>query len=267
MTERLFGRKPPSDWLHTELYPLAAAAPIPIPDHIVKTLAVPKDFKKAYYQNGYNGCVGASLSQMMAFYNSKEGGPCVRYDWQWLWNQAKAIDEFPDTKPGDNEGTSVRAGFDVLRKMGLARLKANGKQAKHPKPNPDDGILSNYWVTTVDQMRGVIALGFPVEMGTLFTRAMENPKKIDGHFRMPESTDFRDVAGGHAWGIYGADDDRQCFLAPGTWDVTWPDPSGEQVFCEAPYGLMAQLLGNQGEAGVAVDRVTAIALGLKPMEG
>ena len=38
-----------------------------------------------------------------------------RYDARWLWDWAKSTDEWPETNPGDDQGTSVRAACDILR--------------------------------------------------------------------------------------------------------------------------------------------------------
>jgi hypothetical protein len=45
-----------------------------------------------------------------------------RYNPLDVWNEAKKIDEWPDTNPGDDHGTSVRAGYDVCRDKGLVRV-------------------------------------------------------------------------------------------------------------------------------------------------
>lgn len=271
MTEHRFGRRSPSSWDHVSKYGLADHANIVIPANVETTLPFHPDLKRAYDQDGKNACVGASEAQQQAWFNSQRNGDefasILGYDWIWLWERAKAVDEFNDTNPGDNNGTSVRAGFDVLRTMGLATLTRKGRERRQPKPIADAGIESNYWITSVDQGRAIVALGRPFICGTLFTVAMENPQPKDGHFRMPEHEDFRHIAGGHAWGVYGALDSRQCFLMPNTWGLKWPDPSGKELFAEVPYSLMAQLLDRDGELGVAVDRATAALLGLRPVGG
>jgi hypothetical protein len=266
MSDHRFGRKVPSDFAHVDLYPAAKLALAAPPLVVNRTLPFTREMKAAYFQGNYNGCVGASLSQMQAFNNAIAGRAVLRYDWRALWNAAKAIDEFPDTQPGDNEGTSLRAGFDVLRQNGLIRLNANGKRPKKADWNPAEGIESNYWATSVDQMRSIISQGVPLAMATDFTRAMENPVLKDGHYRMPETTDFRDVVGGHCWIIVGALDDRECFQMPNTWNLGWPDPTGKELFADVPYKLIERLLPHGGECGVAIDRKTAALLGLAPMK-
>jgi hypothetical protein len=97
-----------------------------------------------YYDQGEQGaCVGFGSSRMMSLLNRK------MYDARWLWNEAKKIDEWPDTNPGDNEGTSVRAAMDVLRNIG--HVPKRSKTAK-----ATDGIAANRWATNIDDLFGVL---------------------------------------------------------------------------------------------------------------
>jgi hypothetical protein len=73
----------------------------------------------------------------------------VKYDPTWLWNQAKIVDEWPETNPGDDEGTSVRAAMDVLRTQGPLRPKAKA-------PKLQDGIDANSWATKIDDLFPVL---------------------------------------------------------------------------------------------------------------
>lgn len=97
-----------------------------------------------YYNQGSEGaCVGFGSSRVMSLLNRK------MYEPRWLWNEAKKIDEWDDTNPGDNEGTSVRAAMDVLRLQGHVR---KGKTMAELK----EGIEANRWATTVDQLFEVL---------------------------------------------------------------------------------------------------------------
>ena len=75
-----------------------------------------------FYDQGKEGaCVGFGCSRMMSLLNRK------RYDARWLWDWAKATDEWGDTKPGDDQGTSVLAACDILRSRGHVPWKASYK--------------------------------------------------------------------------------------------------------------------------------------------
>jgi len=98
-----------------------------------------------FYDQGREGaCVGFGSSRMMSLLNRK------RYDARWLWNQAKKIDEWPDTNPGDDNGTSVRAAMDVLRAQGHVTWKANRSGDGYPLQA--EGITANRWATRVGQV-------------------------------------------------------------------------------------------------------------------
>lgn len=98
----------------------------------------------SFYDQGHEGaCVGFGSSRMMTLLNRR------RYDARWLWNQAKIGDGFPDTNPGDDNGTTVHAALDVLRTQGHVRWNTT-------TPNPSDGISANRWATSVDDVLNVL---------------------------------------------------------------------------------------------------------------
>jgi hypothetical protein len=90
-----------------------------------------------YYDQGNEGsCVGFSSSRMMSLLNRK------RYDAEWLYHEAQRLDEWPGE---DYDGTSVRAGMDVLRTEGHRR-----KLGPFTLPvEAGNGISANYWATNV----------------------------------------------------------------------------------------------------------------------
>jgi hypothetical protein len=109
-----------------------------------------------FYDQGREGaCVGFGCSRMMSLLNRK------RYDARWLWDWAKATDDWPETNPGDDEGTSVRAACDILRTRGHVAWKeayagADFKQRDQETPAPTEGIMVYRWAKTVDEVHGVL---------------------------------------------------------------------------------------------------------------
>jgi hypothetical protein len=67
-----------------------------------------EDWRTFYNQGKESACVGFSWSRCMSILNND------RYAARWLWDQAKMRDQWPETNPGDNEGTSVRAAAEAL---------------------------------------------------------------------------------------------------------------------------------------------------------
>lgn len=97
-----------------------------------------------YYRQTRNSCVGFALSRGMSLLNRK------KYNADWLYDEALKVDEWPGEA---DEGTSGRAGFDVLRTQGHRR-----QWWKFP-PMPariEDGISANRWLTNVDDALAVL---------------------------------------------------------------------------------------------------------------
>src|ERR1044072_8760996 len=114
-----------------------------------------------WYDQGAEGaCVGFGSSPMMSIYNNR------RYYARWLWDHAKMIDEWNDTNPGDDNGTSVHAAFDVLRTQGHVHftesrwyewdVQGNYKLRDALKPNPAEGISANRWMTDANDVLDVL---------------------------------------------------------------------------------------------------------------
>lgn len=103
------------------------------PDDLTDTVG----WWKFFDQGDAPSCVGFSTSRMMALLNRR------RYDATWLYHRAQdAYDEWPGN---DYDGTSVRAGMDVLRTEGHRR-----KLGPFSLPvDINNGISANYWATNV----------------------------------------------------------------------------------------------------------------------
>lgn len=109
-----------------------------------------------YYNQGAEGaCVGFGSSRAMSLLNKK------LYNAWWLWDEAKLSDDFTDTNPGDENGSTVRAAMDVLRFKG--HVAWNNNQAglsvsdrDNLIANKSDGIVANKWATSVDDLFSVL---------------------------------------------------------------------------------------------------------------
>jgi len=99
-----------------------------------------------FYNQGVEGaCVGYSLSRMMTLLNR------TRYLGHNLYKAAQAVDEWPGD---DYEGTSVRAGCDVLRSTG-PYLATTGYSKS------GDGISANRWARDVKDIAACLEGGDP----------------------------------------------------------------------------------------------------------
>lgn len=192
MADQPLGRRTPPDWKHVERYPLraltAAARPTIVPVsfgtnwysgmdepqkvgnryfigrsgnlgsirgghcYCLKPPAVTDLIAWwAFYDQGAEGaCVGFGESRMMTLLNRK------RYDAQRLYLRAQEVDEFADTPPG--EGTSVRAGLDVLKDEGGIVYNARLKSDVTYMPVKAEGISAFRWATTWDEVRATLGV-------------------------------------------------------------------------------------------------------------
>jgi hypothetical protein len=106
-----------------------------------------KDWFKWYYwynQGSEGACVGFSLSRAVSLMNRKT------YDARWLYTEAQLIDEFEDTPP--QEGTSVRAGCEILVKRGHKRVFGG---ITYPE-DIGQGIAKYRWAKSVQDIHAVL---------------------------------------------------------------------------------------------------------------
>jgi hypothetical protein len=232
------GRRVPKTWEHVEKYPLRLAA-LETVETVERRLPLRSTWRDFYNQGREGACVGFSCSQMMTILNRK------RYDARWLWNRAKEIDEWDDTNPGDDNGTSVRAAMDILRDVGHSTWR-NGTTSP---PSLTEGITENRWATSVDEVRQAIANGIPVVLGTNWYSKFDNPTQKGREWWLAEEGDgLGFVRGGHAYLVNYASDKRQAFRTPNSWGKNWP-PSW------ISYDVIQRLINEHGEAALITDRI------------
>ena len=229
------GRLVPADTVHIDRYPYSAVAPQTV-EHVERSLKLPS-YRNLYDQGREGACVGFGSSWMMSILNRRF------YDARWLWDRAKECDEWDFTNPGDNNGTSVRAAMDVLRKMGHCRIF---RRKTHP-PALMEGIHENRWATTVDQIRTCIAGGTPVAIGVNWYRNFDHPVQKGRSYWIGEG-DLGFVRGGHAVCIYRASDRMQAVGIVNNWGPLYP-------LVLMPYETLQRLLDEHGEATMVTDRV------------
>jgi hypothetical protein len=228
------GCRPSPDKRHIERYRLSAILPTAVAA-VERTLPLPR-YRSYYDQQQRNACVGYSSSWMMSILNRR------RYDSLWLWDRAKEIDEWSDTNPGDNEGTSVRAAMDVLRKTGHKRVE----RGESSPPDLQDGILENRWATTVDEIRTCISNGIPVILALPWYENFYRPEQ-EGKRHWIGRGDLGKIKDYHAICAYRASDRLQAIGLVNTWGSRYP-------MVMIPYGTLRRLLSENAEATVVTDR-------------
>jgi hypothetical protein len=243
---RVFDRRVPTDWKHVEKYPMRRAAAAPPLPPFERILDVPRQYRDEYDQGSEGACVGYSQSWMMSILNRQ------LYDAYRLYAEAQGIDEWADTPP--EGGTSLRAGFDILRTKGHWRVYAG----KTRSPQLTNGIAANRWIKTVEEVRIAIAAGMPVNLGINWYRGFFEP---EGKPRMDRAknlglldywighqSSWSWIAGGHAITCVGISDKREALALCNTWGDSWP------FIVWLPYKAFERLMREDGEAGIVTDR-------------
>lgn len=243
MTTGGLGRRVPTDFEHVEKYPFSAVASVP--KTVEKTLTLPT-WHWSHDQGDEGACEGFGNSMMMALIN---GG--ARYNPWWLWDRGKMVDEWSDTNPGDDNGTSGRAVAEVMRTAGNVSVKPVGVQPAYSRTiaskvgDVSQGIAAYRWATTVDQMRAGLAAGIPIALGVNWYERFDTPEKRNGEDYIFIGNSG--VRGGHCVCIYGASDKRQAFRLKNSWGRSYP-------LVWVPYTTMQRLLNEDGEAALVTDR-------------
>jgi len=166
-----------------------------------------------------------------------------RHDPLWRWDRAKECDEWPDTNPGDNEGTSVRAAMDVLRTVGhVCVFRGKGK-----RPSLTEGILENRWATIVDEVRTVLTGGVPVVLGIKWYTNFGAPVRKQINWWVGDG-DLGTIRGGHAMCVTRASDELQAVGFVNNWGKRYPR------MVHIPYPVLGRLLREDGEATMVTDR-------------
>lgn len=189
------GRRTPGDFRHVERYPLTAAT-LPVrPSAVVLgvnwydamdypmrrsdgrwwitdgdlggirgghaicvkpgLLTDPVEWWDFYDQGNEGACVGFALSRLSSLHNR------TRYGGRWLYQEAQLIDEWGDTPP--EEGTSVRAGMEILRVRGHRRLIQGVLRPEHF----EDGIKEYRWAQSVDEIHEAIKMPLADALGAV----------------------------------------------------------------------------------------------------
>lgn len=242
MSDERLGRRVPSDFAHVELYPARRQLARPVARVENTRVPLSAETYQFFYDQGREGaCVGYALSILSTIHNRK------RYDALWLYKQAQLIDEYGDTPPGG--GTSVRAGFDVLRTLGHRWWHPAGADVA----DPAEGVIGiNRWLTTVDEGRTAIAKGLTIVDGINWYDGFYNPIKRTrngrSEFWIPEPNKWGRLAGGHCIVRPIASDARQAFGWINSWGMAYPWP----VYIS--YESHDRLMREQGEAAIGTDR-------------
>jgi hypothetical protein len=126
---------------------------------------------RTFYDQGREGaCVGFGWSRCMSILNTKED--TQEYAARWLWDRAKEKDQWPETNPGDNNGTSVRSAAEVLVAAGhvpWAEDFADDEYTERAGYQADaaQGLTAFRWAQAVEEVHEVLANEKADELGAV----------------------------------------------------------------------------------------------------
>jgi hypothetical protein len=194
--------------------------------HLMRTIMpqVAPERSYRYWSAGWRGNQGAKpWCVAFAWFHWLEmmgrlGEPDA-WDPSWLYANAQLVDQWAGE---DYDGTSVRAGGDVLRR--------------------ENTIQEYRWSWSVSEVEIAVLTESPVVVGSKWTNGMFTPD-TDG-FIWPTGGS----AGGHAWVISGVNRDKRVFRMDNSWGTDW----GDHGRAFLTYEVLEELLDDQGEAAVAV---------------
>jgi hypothetical protein len=138
-----------------------------------------------------------------------------------IYKAAQLVDEWPDDEPYD--GTSVRAGAKVLKRL---------------------GFISRYlWAKKLEDVVNALLEVGPVTVGTSWYAGMSN---VGGTGRMRARGQLE---GGHAYLLTGCNRDTQLIRVRNSWGLDW----GVKGRGYISFADFAKLLAMEGEACLAVE--------------
>lgn len=245
------GRIEPENFDHVDLYNICQ---LDLPSAVVveKTLILPP-WHQQHNQGSEGACVGFGTTMMLTILNMIQSiaqgvrSPYIRYNPWWLWDRAKEIDAFANTNPGDNNGTTVRAGCEVLRSLGHANWKNEKDRKSFDPAMASTGISTYRWATKIDEVRTAIANSNPVSIGVNWYSNFDNPELFGGEYWIGKPKDLGKVRGGHCVCVYGASDQRQAVRIKNSWGSAYPE-------VWMPYSTLERLIKEGGEVALITDK-------------
>lgn len=168
--------------------PLALAAAAHVPPPITKSWWSPAVFD----QGNQPQCVGYATYMLLCMDPVRLIGTSLDFSPGSIYAEARANDEFDDD---ETDGTSIRAGLEVLRRYGL--------------------ISAYYWASSPDEVVQHLATVGPVSIGAPWLRDMNTPNG-DGTVSVTGGS-----TGGHNFLLSGYDSQTGVIECINSWGPQW----------------------------------------------
>lgn len=229
------------------LHPLRSLGlSVPPPGSVKVTLNHLPQLDKTYTQPN-NGCTGYSWVRSKSIRRYSINQKVVTYDGTWLYCEATATDNNPQTSCKKDTGGFIYAVGDVDRKEGVRHLDGTF--------DPNDKLDHYYWgnlASNVDDIRTAFSLGLPVILGTAWYQGFIDRVTTDSAGRRFIPSDVKlwgPVLGGHAYCLFAWDDDLDAGCITNTWGKQYPPTWITKK-------TIMDLYSDQGECCIGVEKET-----------
>jgi C1A family cysteine protease len=190
-------------------------------------------------QGQLGSCTANALVGALEFLELKDGAQFVYLSRLFLYYNERVIEGTVD----QDSGAFLRDGIKSLAKQGvctepewpykISRFTKKPTRACY-RTAKKHRILSYHRITTVDEMRGCLAEGFPFVFGFTVYDAFESAAVAkSGVLNMPGPKEK--VLGGHAVMAVGYDDGARRFVIRNSWDSDW----GQKGYFTMPYDYLS----------------------------
>jgi C1A family cysteine protease len=190
-------------------------------------------------QGQLGSCTANALVGALEFLELKDGAQFSDLSRLFLYYNERVIEGTVD----QDSGAFLRDGIKSLAKQGvctepewpykISRFTKKPTRACY-RTAKKHRILSYHRITTVDEMRGCLAEGFPFVFGFTVYDAFESAAVAkSGVLNMPGPKEK--VLGGHAVMAVGYDDGARRFVIRNSWDSDW----GQKGYFTMPYDYLS----------------------------
>lgn len=220
----------PRDWPIRSLLNVPAIVPVLPSKHVDSVLG--RRLKDRFDQGSTSSCVGQSTALVKRVQERRDLHRDLKIDAIGIWTEAKREDGIG--QPEANRGTYIRTALDVLTRG--APTLSKGWQARLR-------LAGYYRIETLDEAKAAIFATGPIVVGATWFDSWFSPGP-DGTLPDPD----REV-GGHAFVLYGFDDDVEALYAANSWGTGW----GFEGNFLVPYRFFGREVDEAWKAVDAVD--------------
>jgi hypothetical protein len=193
----------PRDWPIRSLLNVGAITPVLPARHVDRVLD--RSLTLRFDQGSTSSCVGQSTALVKRVQERRDLFRDLDVDAYSIWRESKLRDGLAD--PASDRGTFIRTALDALR----VGAPVGGRWDARLR------LAAYYRITTIEEAKAAIFATGPIVVGSDWYSSWFRPGR-DGTLPRPDTN-----VGGHAFVLYGFDDNRGAFIAANSWGPRWGD--------------------------------------------